>query len=369
MIPFCDLQAQFRNQEAAYLEAMAGVCRESGYILGAATTRFEREFADYLGVGHAVGVGSGTDALRLALLALGIGPGDEVLVPANTFIATALAAHQVGATPVPVDIDPVTHCLDVADAARRLTPQTRCVIPVHLYGQCMDLEGLLALAARHGLVVVEDAAQAAGAAANGRMAGAVGAAGCFSFYPAKNLGCFGDGGMVVTDDDACAHRLRLWRNYGQEPKNVHLLPGCNSRLDALQAAVLSVKLPLLDGWNRARFEAARRYAKGLAGLAQVKTPAFDPQAPQKHIFHLMILECEDRDGLGKALTARGIQWGVHYPTPWHRQQAFAALGHGEGTCPQAEAMANRVISLPMFPEITEGQVDAVCQAIWNFYCM
>jgi dTDP-4-amino-4,6-dideoxygalactose transaminase len=367
VIPFCDLQTQFRNQEAEYVEAMAAVCRESGYILGKAASRFEQEFAAYLGVKHAVGVGSGTDALRLALRVLGIGQGDEVLVPANTFIATALAVHMVGGIPVPVDIDPETHFIDVMDAERRVTPKTRGIIPVHLYGQCMNLAPLQALAARHNLVVIEDAAQAAGASFGGRMAGAMSAAGCFSFYPAKNLGCFGDGGMVVTNDDGCAHQLRLWRNYGQEPKNVHVLPGCNSRLDALQAAVLSVKLPHLDGWNRTRFDLARLYASELHGLPQVKTPTFDHDAPEQHIFHLMILECEDRDGLGGFLTKQSIQWGVHYPTPWHLQASFAALGHDEGTCPAAETMSKRIISLPIYPEMTTEQVRTVCTAVGDFY--
>ena len=368
MIPFCDLKAQFRNQETEYLKAMSVVCRESGYILGKATEQFEEEFAKYLNVRHAVGVGSGTDALRIALQALGIDRGDEVLVPANTFIATALAVHMVGGIPVPVDIDPGTHFIDIADARSRVTSKTKGIIPVHLYGQCMDLAPVQALARQHNLIVIEDAAQAAGASVQKRMAGSMGTTGCFSFYPAKNLGCFGDGGMVVTNDDECANQLRLWRNYGQGPKNVHTLPGCNSRLDALQAAILSVKLPHLDEWNRSRFNIAKIYAGELDGLAQVKTPVFDHDTPERHIFHLMILECEDRDGLGEFLTGQSIQWGIHYPTPWHLQKGLAGLGYGKGTCPQAEAMGNRIISLPIFPEMTADQVRQVCKAVRNFYC-
>ena len=367
MIPLVDLKSQYEALRAPIDAAIAEVCASGAFILGPQVAEFEARFAAYCGVKEAVGLANGTDALRLVCSALGIGPGDEVLIPANTFVATAVAVHQAGAVPAPVDVDPHTYLMDLADAARRITRKTRAMIPVHLYGRAQDMDATLAFARSHGLLVIEDACQAHGACWEGRRTGTFGVAGCFSFYPAKNLGGFGDGGLAVTNDTALADKLRLMRNYGAVRKYEHELAAGNSRLDTIQAAVLNMKLPHLDKWNAARFRAACHYTGRLAGIPGLIPPPFDADRPERHVFHLYVVQSERRDGLISYLGKRGIQTGIHYPVPIHRHRAFAHLGYGRGSFPVAETLAPRLLSLPMYPEITEEDIDAVADAIREYH--
>jgi dTDP-4-amino-4,6-dideoxygalactose transaminase len=302
-------------------------------------------------------VANGTDALELALRAAGAGAGDEVLLPANTFIATALAVVRAGATPVLVDCDPVHHLIDVAQIERRLTARTRAVIPVHLFGQMAQMGPILDLAASRGLAVIEDAAQAQGATQSGRAAGTVGLAAGTSFYPVKNLGCYGDGGAITTNDDALAGKLRALRNYGSEVKYHHPEMGFNSRLDDLQAAILSAKLPRLAGWNQARRTAAARYDQMLADVPALRLPRTVPG--NEHIFHLYVVRVPDREAVMAKMHADGIAAGVHYPVPVHLQGAFRHLGHAPGDFPVTEEAAAHMLSLPLFPHITPAQQEQV----------
>jgi dTDP-4-amino-4,6-dideoxygalactose transaminase len=364
-VPFVDLVAQHRALAAELTAALAAVLERGDFILGEAVATFERAFAAYIGVRHAVGVGNGGDALALALQAARIGPGDEVILPANTYIATALAVSSVGARPVLVDCDPATYTLDVAAVAAALTPRTRAVIPVHLAGQPAAMAPLLDLARARDLVVIEDAAQAHGARYRGRTCGALGALGCFSFYPSKNLGACGDGGMVVTDDAALAARLRLLGNYGQREKYVHVVRGRNSRLDTLQAAILAVKLPHLEAWNAARRRHAARYRELLAGVGDL---TFQQPSPEDTpVYHLFIIETARRAALQRYLAARGVQTGIHYPIPIHLQAAYADLGYRPGAFPHAERLAQRALSLPMYPELTDAQIAYVADCIRAFF--
>ena len=367
MIPFVDLRANYANLKGALEGAISDVCDSASLILGAPVEQFENRFASYVGSKFAVGMGTGTDALFLACRALEIGPGDEVLVPANTFIASALAVNMVGAIPVPVDIDADSYLMDIAAAGRSVSKRTKAIMPVHLYGQVMDMDVVSDFATAHGLKIIEDAAQAHGAKFKGRSAGAIGDIGCFSFYPSKNLGALGDGGLAVTSDEALAEKLRLLRNYGSTKKYFHELAGTNSRLDAIQAAVLNVKLDHLDGWNRARFAAASRYCEGLEGVGSVTVPKFERSDIERHIFHLFVILAKDRDGLSEHLNGRQIRSGVHYPIPFHLQQAFEHIGFGPSSCPVAESQASQILSLPMFPEISNRQIDNVVRAISEYY--
>lgn len=367
MIPFVDLKQQYNFHKDAFDKAMSDVCGAGAYVLGPEVSRFEKRFAEYLGVAETIGVASGTDALRLSCKALGIGLGDEVLIPANTFIATALAVYDLGATIVPVDVDPETYLLDLSDAESRITENTKAIIPVHLYGQCLDMDAIAEFTKKHNLLLVEDACQAHGAEWKGRRAGGFGATGCFSFYPAKNLGAFGDGGLISTNDPELARNLRLLRAYGSIEKYIHEIPGTNSRLDSIQAAVLNVKLDFLDKWNSGRFHAACRYSELLEGIDDVKTPAFDKNDPERHVFHLYIIQCEHREELMSQLGSRDIQCGIHYPQPIHLMQAFDFLGYKEGDFPVSEELAGRILSLPIFPEISDEQVEEVAEAIRVFY--
>ena len=358
-VPFVDLQAQYASIKADVDRAVAQVLQRGDFVLGQAVERFEADFAAYLGVGHACGVGNGGDAIELALRACGIGPGDEVITAANTFIATVQAIAAAGATPVLVDVDPLFYTIDPDAAAAAVTPRTRAIVPVHLYGQPADMGAVQAIAARHDLVVVEDAAQAHGARERGRRAGSAGRAAAFSFYPSKNLGAAGDGGMVVTSDADVANRVRLLRNYGQQAKYSHVTPGRNSRLDTLQAAVLAVKLRRLDEWNAARRRHAESYRERLEG--RVRVPAVRPGA--EHVFHLFVVEVDGRDDVQRRLGERQIHTGIHYPVPVHLQPACAPLGYRAGDFPVTEAAAARILSLPMYPELTEAQIDYVCEAL------
>jgi dTDP-4-amino-4,6-dideoxygalactose transaminase len=360
-VPFVDLAAEHREIRTEIDEAIRRVIEDGSFILGRDLEEFEKEFAAYCGSRHAIGVGSGLDALTLALQARGIGPGDEVITAANTFIATALAVSRVGATPVLADCNESDFNLNPDAVEKAITPRTRAVVPVHLYGQLASIDAFRDLARRHGLFLLEDAAQAHGAAAQGRRAGSFGDAGTYSFYPAKNLGAFGDGGLIVTDDDGLDAKIRMLRNYGQRKKYDHAVVGTNSRLDTLQAAVLRVKLPGLDRRNEARRAAADGYRRRLAGLSLVLPRA--PEEPGRHVYHLYVVRVAGRDQVQRRLAAAGIQTGIHYPQPIHLQEAYRHLGIGPGTYPVAERLAGELLSLPMFPSLTEEQIDRVGSAL------
>ena len=359
-IPLTDLAAQYQSIAGEIMSAIEEVLRKGDIILGHAVTRFEEEFAAYVGSAHAVGVGSGLEALRLSLMALDIRAGDEVILPANTYIATALAVSAVGAVPILVDCHADTYQIDVTAIEAAITERTKAIIPVHLYGHPADLESVLKLARIHRLAVVEDAAQATGALLNGRFCGTMGQAGCFSFYPAKNLGAYGDGGVVVTQDAGLAQRLRELRNYGQRTKNLHTVKGVNSRLDTVQAAILRVKLRYLDRWNEQRIAHASRY-RALLSKDSVILP--DTQPGMKHVYHLFVVRTSERDRLRTHLENQGIQTGIHYPIPIHLQPAYAELGLPSGTFPVAERLAQEILSLPMYPELTETQLQRVTTAV------
>jgi len=362
-IPFVDLKAQYQEIGAEVEPVVREVMASGRFVLGPEVERFEREFAAFCGARSAVGVASGTDALRLALEALGVGPGDEVIVPVHTFIATALAVSFTGARPVFVDIDPRTYNLSAELAGKAITPRTRAVIPVHLYGQPADMDPLGEIARRHGLFVIEDACQAHGAEYRERRVGALADAGCFSFYPSKNLGAYGDGGMIATNNLALAQRLFLLRDMGRESKYAHAIRGYNSRLDNIQAAILLVKLRRLERWNEARREWARRYNQLLSD-----TPCTCPyEAPYvRHVYHLYVIRVEKRNQLVDYLRDRGIATGIHYPIPLHQQKAYADLGYSLGDFPVAEKLSGEILSLPMYPELGEERVGEVVSAIRSF---
>jgi dTDP-4-amino-4,6-dideoxygalactose transaminase len=364
-IPFVDLAAQQQRIRAEIEQAIAGVLDRCDFILGEDVATFEQEFARCIGVEHAVGVSNGLDALRLALLALDIGPGDEVILPANTYIATALAVSSVGARPVLVDCEPETYNLDPAHLPAALTPRTRAVIPVHLAGRPVEMERIMAFARGAGLAVIEDAAQAHGGAYGERRCGSLGDIGCFSFYPSKNLGAYGDGGAVTTNDARLAERLRRIRDNGQRAKYLHVERGLNARLDTLQAAILRVKLRYLDDWNRERAALAEEYRKRLAGVGDVVLPSRPPHST--HVYHLFIIETARRDALQHHLNAAGIGTGIHYPISIHLQEAYADLGYSAGDFPAAERAAARMLSLPMFPELRVDQLERVCDEIKRFF--
>jgi dTDP-4-amino-4,6-dideoxygalactose transaminase len=362
-IPFVDLHAQYRSIRDEVRGAMEQVLDSAQFILGEAVERFERDFAAYLGARHAVGVASGLDALRLALEAAGIGSGDEVIVPANTYIASALAVSATGATPVLVDCREDTYQIDPELVERAITPRTKAVMPVHLYGQAADMTSLLRIADAYDLDVIEDAAQAHGATFEGRLCGTMGRAGCFSFYPGKNLGAYGDAGCVVTNDEEIADHVRRLRNYGQRVKYEHLCRGMSSRLDSLQAAVLTVKLKHLDAWNARRRAHAARYSRLLEGRGVV-TPVLDSRA--MHVFHLYVVCTPRRGELQRYLSTQGIQTGIHYPIPIHQQKAYSDLAYSPGAFPVTERAAQQVLSLPMFPELSPQDIDRVVDAIVSF---
>jgi dTDP-4-amino-4,6-dideoxygalactose transaminase len=358
-VPFVDLRAQHQPLDQAIEQAFRTVLTRGDFIMGGAVERFETEYASYIGARHAIGVGTGLAAIELALRAFDVGPGDEVITAANTFIATVLAIMAVGAKPVFVDMDAATYGIDAGAISAAVTSRTKAIVPVHLYGQPVDLDGVMAVARRHNLIVIEDAAQAHGARYQGRRAGSIGHAAAFSFYPSKNLGALGDGGIITTSDDEAARKLRLLHNYGQRVKYYHAIAGTNSRLDTLQAAVLSIKLPHLDGWNAARRAHAAAYGERLG--AGVKTPI--AAAGVEHIYHLYVIETPERDALEQRLRARQIYTGIHYPVPAHLQEACASLGYRAGDFPITEAAAPRILSLPMFAELTEAQIDYVCETV------
>jgi dTDP-4-amino-4,6-dideoxygalactose transaminase len=359
-VPFVDLAAQYATIAEEIDGAVSEVLRGMDFILGRSVRLFEEEFAAFCEAEYAVGVDSGTSALELALRACGIGPGDEVVTVANTFIATALAISYVGATPVLVDIDPQTYAMDVSGLERAIGARTKAVVPVHLYGHPADMDPILELAQHHGLVVIEDACQAHGARYKGKRVGSLGHAAAFSFYPAKNLGAYGDGGMVVTNDERVAESVRMLRNYGQREKYHHVLRGYNRRLDTLQAAVLRVKLQYLKAWNGARRQHARRYGE-LFACSPVAVPAEADYA--EHVYHLYVIRVQDRDALRIYLHDQGIATGIHYPVPIHLQPAYRDLGYGQGSFPVTEECAGQILSLPMYAELTPGLMERVAGTV------
>ncbi|HZH30345.1 MAG TPA: DegT/DnrJ/EryC1/StrS family aminotransferase [Pyrinomonadaceae bacterium] len=366
-VPFVDLQAQYRAIKREVDEAIGRVVESAAFILGREVEAFETAFAEYLGARFCVGVSSGTAAIQLAVTACRIGAGDEVIVPANTFFATAEAVSTAGATPVFVDADPVSYTIDVNKIEAAITSRTRAIMPVHLYGQPADLDPIFEIAARHDLSVIEDAAQAHGSLYKGRRTGALGRANCFSFYPGKNLGAYGEGGAVVTDDAEVARRVRLLRDHGSEQKYRHDIIGYNFRLEGIQGAVLNVKLKYLDGWNELRRAHAARYRELLSGMDAAGALTLPRELPYaRHIYHLYVVQCEARDALQKHLAAAGVQTGIHYPVPVHLQPAYASLGHRAGDFPEAERQAARLLSLPMFPELTGAQIEHVAEALRSF---
>lgn len=359
-VPFLDLKSTYLELQPEIDETVQRVLHSGSYIGGAEVEAFENAFADFCGARHVVGVANGLDALKLALLALDVGPGDEVIVPSHTFIATWLAVSHCGATPVPVEPTADGFNIDPHRVAACITPKTKGIIPVHLYGEPADLDPLIHLANRHGLFVLEDAAQAHGAVYRGRRIGSHGHAVAWSFYPGKNLGAFGDGGAVSTQDEALARRIRMLGNYGSRTKYVNDAIGYNSRLDPLQAAILRAKLPRLDEWNARRHAIAERYNQALRGL--LPTPAA-PKEHQGHAWHLYVVRHPDRDRLQQQLSEAGVTTLIHYPRPPHLQEAYAALGLGEGRFPLAEQYAATVLSLPIGPHVSLAQVNHVIEAV------
>jgi dTDP-4-amino-4,6-dideoxygalactose transaminase len=362
-IPLVDLNTLHNGIRSELDEAIKDVVDNSAFIMGERLKKFEEEFAAYCGAGHAVGASSGTTALVLAVAGLGIGDGEEVIIPSHTFIATAGAIMQCGAVPVLVDIDPETYNIDPEAIESAITPRTKAVMPVHLYGQCADLDPIMEVAGKRGIAVIEDACQAHGASYKDRRVGGIGAAGCFSFFPGKNLGAMGDGGMVTTNDGELADRMAMLSNHGSKQKYHHEIHGFNYRMDALQAAVLRVKLRYLDEWNKQRRELAKRYGEQLAGL-----PIVLPVERFDHVYHLYVIQSDERDTLLAFLHERGIGAGMHYPIPLHLQPCMKdGAKWRDGGLPVTERVASRVLSLPIYPGMTEEQQDRVIAAVREFH--
>ena len=370
-IPFVDLKAQYQSLKTEVLPAVTKVLDDCNFILGQQVKEFEQAFARYCGVDYAVGVANGTEAIHLALRALGIGPGDEVITVTNSFIATALAIHECGARSVLVDCEADSYNIDPVLVERAVTKKTKAIIPVHLYGQPANMQAIMDIAKRHKLFVIEDACQGHGAYYGGQRVGSFGDAACFSYYPGKNLGAYGDGGMVVSRNKGIADKLELLRGYGSVKKYEHKEKGYNCRLDTLQAAVLLTKLPHLDDWNTRRFNAAQSYTSRLTDIADVQSPKVvsnpQPAGRVPHVFHLYVVQVPKRQELIQAFTQENIQCGIHYPIPIHLQEAYRDLGYKKGDFPVAEAAADRILSLPMFPELTVEQINRVTGVIADVY--
>ena len=364
-IPLVDLKVQYRSIRDEIDKAIRSVVEESAFIGGAIVRDFEKDFAALSGVDHCIGVGNGTDALCLALWAAGVGEGDGVIVPATSFIATSEAITTVGAKIQFVDTDPDTYTLDVASVEGAVTAQTKAIIPVHLYGQPADMNAIRNIARRHGLLVIEDAAQAHCAEYEGQRVGSMGRLGCFSFYPGKNLGAYGDAGAVVTNDQDLAKKIRMRANHGRKNKYDHQIEGMNSRLDGLQAAVLRVKALYIELWNDSRRQAAELYTSLLADVEEVETPKEAKNS--RHVYHLYVIRARNRNDLQSHLKVKGISTGIHYPTPLPELEAYQYLAHKPEDFPVSSAHARQVLSLPMFPEITEEQIRYVVDQIKYFY--
>jgi dTDP-4-amino-4,6-dideoxygalactose transaminase len=369
-VPLFDISRQHQALEREIAAAMVKVCSSGKFILGPDVIELEAATAKYCEAKHAISCASGSDALLLALMAFDIGPGDEVICPSYTFFATASAVARLGATPIFVDIDPKTFNLDVGLVADEITPRTKAILPVHLYGQCVDMEPLMALAKQHGIRVIEDSCQAIGSEYKGKRTGALGDIACFSYYPTKNLGAYGDGGMLTTDEDALADKLRLLRGHGMQPRYYHQLIGINSRLDSLQAAVLNIKLPHLDTWTTARQERAQRYTEAFtqAGLTDVlELPTVAPE--RRHVWNQYIVRVSGgkRDELRTFLAERKVGTEIYYPVPLHQQACFQYLGCATGTLPETERAAVETLALPIFPELTIDEQRTVVEQIGAFF--
>jgi dTDP-4-amino-4,6-dideoxygalactose transaminase len=360
MIPLVDLRAQYLEIKSEIDAAIARVFESGQFVLGDEVAGFEREFAAYSGATEGIGVNTGTSALHLALLAAGVRAGDEVITVPFTFVATVAAIGYIGARAVFVDIDPATFTMDVSQIERAITSRTKAIVPVHLYGQPADMDPIVAIARRHGLVVIEDACQAHGAAYKGRPVGSLGDAACFSFYPGKNLGAYGEGGMVVSSSPSFAREVRMLRDWGAEKKYHHVLKGFNYRMEGLQGAMLRVKLRYLERWTEARRAHAREYARLLADT-ELGIPAEASYA--RHVFHVYAVRTSDRQSLQRTLQSNGIGTGIHYPIPVHLQPAYSDLGYTAGSFPESERAADEVLSLPMYPELSRTKLEMVAAAI------
>ena len=360
-VPFLDLKAQYVSIKDEVAVAIQQVLDKTAFAGGPFVAQFEQEFAEFCKTKNAVGVGSGTDALWLALLGLGIGPGDEVITVPNTFIATAEAISFCGAKPVFVDVDEKTYNMDPGLLEAAITPKTKAVIPVHLFGQMSDMDPIMEIARKRGLFVIEDACQAHGAEYKGRIAGSIGDAGCFSFYPGKNLGAYGEAGAVVTNDAELAKKIRMLRDHGQEKKYYHGVVGWNARMDGFQGAILSVKLKYLRKWNEERRQNAGIYNQTLSNLDTVILP--HEEGYGKHVYHIYAIRVKNRDSLISALVEKDIHCGIHYPIPLHLQKAYQVLGLGKGSFPASEESAGEFVSLPMFPELTQEKIIFISQEI------
>ncbi|MCG0274839.1 MAG: DegT/DnrJ/EryC1/StrS family aminotransferase [Thermosediminibacteraceae bacterium] len=363
-LQFLDLKAQYETIKEEIKKAIIDAVESGQYIMGPNVKAFEEEIAAYLGVKHAIAVANGTDALVLTLDALGIGPGDEVITSPYTFFASAECISRVGAKPVFADIDPNTFNICPEEIEKKISEKTKAIIPVHIFGQAADMDKITALAEKHGLYVIEDACQAIGAEINGRKVGTIGKAGCFSFFPTKNLGAYGDGGLVVTNDDELAEKIRLLRVHGSRKKYFHEAVGYNSRLDEIQAAILRVKLKYIDSWNEARRQKAKLYNELLKNTP-VKTP--DIKDEKSHVFHLYTILAPNRDELKKHLEQKGIPTGIYYPLPLHLQEAYKDLGYEKGDMPIAEKTCESNLSLPIYPELTDEQIKFIVDAVIEFY--
>jgi dTDP-4-amino-4,6-dideoxygalactose transaminase len=360
-IPLVDLKAQYASIKPDIDAAVQHILDETDFIGGRAVTEFEKSFAAYCGTRSAVGLANGTDALQLSLLALGVGKGDEVITAVNTFIATSEAISATGARPVFIDNDPQTYTIDVRKIEEKITPRTKAIIPIHLYGQPAAMDSINEIAARHNLVVIEDAAQAHGASFKGKTVGTLGRLACFSFYPGKNLGAYGDAGAIATNDEALADKVRMLANHGRLKKYEHEIEGYNSRLDTLQAAILSVKLRHLRAWTEKRQRNASAYSQLLAHAATIVTPVVHPDA--MHVFHLYVVRVQQRERVQQALKDEGIATGIHYPIPLHLQPAYKYLGLPTGSFPVAERFASEIMSLPMYPELSADQIAFICDTL------
>lgn len=359
-VPYLDLKSQYRSIKPEIDAAISRVLDSCQFVLGSEVAAFEQDFADFCGTTECVALNSGTSALHLALLAAGIGPGDEVITVPFTFVASVAAVLYAGARPVLVDIDPRSFTMDPAALEKAISPRTKAILPVHLYGQPADMDPIMAVARKHGLIVIEDAAQAHGARYKGRAVGSIGDMGCFSFYPGKNLGAYGEGGAVTTSNAKHASTIRMLRDWGQDRKYHHVLRGYNYRMEGFQGAVLAVKLRYLKKWTEARRSVARQYDELLAHC-DIEKPQEMPWA--RHVYHVYTVRSENRDALQQALTAGGIQTGIHYPVPVHLQPAYVELGYGPGAFPHAEAAAKQVLSLPLYPELSQASVVQVAEAV------
>lgn len=362
-VPFGDMKVHYQQFKSDIDNAVNRVLASGHYILGPELEKFEADFAGFVGAKYSVGCASGTEAIYLALAAIGVGPGDEVITVAHTAVPTISAISMTGATPVFVDIDPKTYVMDINAVEARITEKTKAIVPVHLYGQMVDMEPLMKLALKHRLPVMEDVAQATGATYKGAVAGSLGEYAAFSYYPSKNLGAFGDGGAVTTNSKEYYEHLKMLRNYGQSKRYYHDIIGINSRLDEIQSAILGAQLPYVHQWNERRREIARRYNEGLKDVVTVPHEASYGQ----HVYHLYVIQTENRDAMQEYLASKGVQALIHYPIPAHLQKAYAYLGYKKGDLPVTEHAANHILSLPMFPELTNEQIDQVIAAVRD-YC-